>query len=716
MKVAIIYNKDMTGVINNFGMQNKEIYNPETVKAVADSIEQGGHNLRVLDGNMYLIEKLQDFMPRVIDGERMGMVFNMAYGIQGESRYTHLPSMLEMLGIPYVGSGPEGHALALDKIITKIILQKFSIPTPHFWVFSTGDEEMADVTYPCIVKPKMESVSYGLKVVYNEDDLREAVKHIVHEFRQQALVEQFIRGREFCIGLLGNNEPEVFPVLEIDLNNDPDAIQTETDKLNNPRRKICPANISPELAEKMRYLSKECFRVLGLRDFARVDIRMDMDENIYVLEINSMASMGHSGSYVNAAKAAGYDYPTLVNKILDVASVRYFSESSFYIGGNGGELKNKVPLSVKTRIFLRSRQDQTEKILKQMVGTNTYFRNVERVNTLGRLLIQQLTPLGFSCQILPQVEIGNVHLFTNSNSDEYDILLLGHLDSAVPFTKHIDYHATEHRLYGTDIWDNKGGLVIMIDALKALRYSRILRKKKIAILLISDNSLQGTITKDIVFDISGRAKRVIGLNGASHDGAVITSRSGAAVYTIQMTLKRSETAQNVAEANIQFANLLRKLVQLSSEKEGIIVVPNHIRMHSSIGSPSAYGEIILSVRYNNPEHGDILDRNIKQNVRKYRNDVIHFQIEGSLRRNPMFKSGETERFYQSIKKIGNLIDIRIPEEHRWNASDICYINYNVPGIDGFGPAGDSTHDGNEYIIRHSLVERAALLALIINES
>jgi D-alanine-D-alanine ligase len=99
MKVAIIYNKNSTGVINQFGMQNKEVYNPNTVKLVAESLEKEGHNVRIAEGNMYIIEKLQEFMPRVIEGERMGMVFNMAYGIQGESRYTHLPAMLEMLGI-----------------------------------------------------------------------------------------------------------------------------------------------------------------------------------------------------------------------------------------------------------------------------------------------------------------------------------------------------------------------------------------------------------------------------------------------------------------------------------------------------------------------------------------------------------------------------------------------------------------------------------------
>ncbi|MDX1286126.1 MAG: ATP-grasp domain-containing protein, partial [Draconibacterium sp.] len=325
MKVAIIYNKDIEGVINTFGMQNKEFYNERTVKKVAASLENAGHNVAVLDGNKQIIERLENFMPRVMEGEQMGMVFNMAYGIQGESRYTHIPSMLEMLGLPYVGSSPSGHALALDKILTKIIWKNNNLPTPDFWVFNSADEDFSSVKYPVIVKPKMESVSFGLKVVYNDEDLREAIHFIVTEFEQQALVEQFIRGREFCVGILGNSPAETFPVLEIDLEGDPDAIQTVDDKKHKPKRKLCPAPISEELTERMKKISIEAFKALNLRDFSRVDIRLDEDENIYLLEINSMASMGETGSYPTAAKVAGYSYESLVNRMLDVASVRYFA-------------------------------------------------------------------------------------------------------------------------------------------------------------------------------------------------------------------------------------------------------------------------------------------------------------------------------------------------------------------------------------------------------
>ena len=124
MKVSVIFNKREAGatdVINIFGPQTKEKYNPKTVELVTQALEKNGHNVKKIEGNINVAEALRDFMPRVMAGERPGMVFNMAYGIQGQSRYTHIPALLEMLGIPYVGSSPAAHAIALDKVLAKII-------------------------------------------------------------------------------------------------------------------------------------------------------------------------------------------------------------------------------------------------------------------------------------------------------------------------------------------------------------------------------------------------------------------------------------------------------------------------------------------------------------------------------------------------------------------------------------------------------------------
>ncbi len=716
MKVAIIYNKDLTGVINKFGMQNKERYNPKTVKLVAEALEQGGHNVAVIDGSMDVIQQLQDFMPRVLEGERMGMVFNMAYGIQGESRYTHLPAMLEMLGIPYVGSTPSGHALALDKIITKIIMQKHGIPTPNFWVFSSANEDMSEVKYPVIVKPKMEAVSYGLKIAYSENDLRDAVNFAIEEFKQQALVEQFIRGREFCVGLLGNNPPEAFPILEIDLEGDPDAIQSVADKKSKPRGKICPALVSKELADKMIDYTIKAFKALQLRDFSRVDIRMDEKEDVYFLEINSMASLGRTGAYVNAAAVAGYDYNALINRILDVAVVRYFAGTTLI--EKSEEVKAfspKLPLPVRIRTYIRSRKDTIEKTLREMVNTNTYVRNVDGVNHLGSIIKRELSPLGFENQVYPQVEVGNILFLDNCGGDKYDILLLSHLDNSTTLAKREFFKTTEQRIYGTGVWENLGGLAVMITALQSLRFVRMLRRLKIGILLTTDDTLQGRITQNLVQNKSRAAKYIIGLKGGGLEGTIVSSRSGAAVYNCTMSLKEKGHAEDVSRAVNIFSRIVSGWTSMTDESKGLVVVPTEIQLTSNIMGHYANADISLSIRFSDIEQMHKVDKKIKNSVTTKDHGMIHFQVEGGIRRPAMNSSEQTRNLYQIIRKISEKLDIRVVEEHRWSSADICFVESNKPMVDGIGPLGTKIKGRDEYILRHSLLERSALLALTLLE-
>lgn len=716
MKVAIIYNKDLTGVINKFGMQNKERYNPRTVRLVSEALEQGGHNVAVIDGTMDVIQQLQDFMPRVMEGERMGMVFNMAYGIQGESRYTHLPAMLEMLGIPYVGSTPSGHALALDKIITKIIMQKHGIPTPNFWVFSSEAEDMSTVEYPVIVKPKMEAVSYGLRIVSNEEDLREAVQFIISEFKQQALVEQFIKGREFCVGLLGNNPPEALPILEIDLEGDPNAIQSVSDKKKKPREKICPAPISEELANRMIEHTRSAFNALQLRDFARVDIRMDENNSIYLLEINSMASLGRTGAYVNAAAVAGYDYNALINRILDVAAVRYFAGTTLINKAEGiKDFSPKLPLPTRIRTFISSRKDTIDKVLKEMVNTNTYVRNVEGVNHLGSIVKRELSPLGFEPQVYPQVEVGNILFLDNCGGSKYDILLLSHLDNSTVLSKREYFKITEQRIYGTGVWENIGGLAAMITALQSLRFVRLLRKLKIGILLTTDDTLQGRITQNLVQSKSIPAKYVIGLKGSGLDGTIVSSRSGAAVYNCTMNLKEKGRAEDVSKA----ANILSRAVNnwtaMTDESKGLVVVPTQIRLESNLLAHSANADLSLSIRFSDIDQMNKMDKRMRRAITAKERKLINFQIEGGIRRPAMNKSEAIAQLFEVIRKISQSLDIRVIEEHRWSSSDICFVDSSKAMIDGMGPLGTRLKGGDEYILSHSLLERSALLALTLLE-
>ncbi|MBU2515387.1 ATP-grasp domain-containing protein [bacterium] len=719
MKVAIIYNQDVFGVINTFGMQNKEVYSPKTIEFIADCLEKGGHNVKIIDGNMKVIDSLQEFMPRVIEGERMGIVFNMAYGIQGESRYTHLPSMLEMLGIPYVGSSPSGHALALDKVITKIVMQKHSIPTPNFWVFSSAEEDMSDIVYPVIVKPKMEAVSFGLKIVYNKTELKEAIDFVIKEFQQQALVEQFIRGREFCVGILGNRgNLECFPILEIDLENDPDAIQTVFDKKAKPRNKICPADLPEDLAEEMRRLSKKAFLALELRDFARVDIRMDENNNILLLEINSMASLGDTGSYVNAAEKAGYSYPQLVNKILETAVIRYSYESlsNGKMPSQQTDDSKKSSLAVRVRGFIRSRQGKIEKFLEDIVNTNTHVRNLEGVNAVSNMIWKQLSNIGFSQQIIPQVEIGNLLLFSNSSEKDFDVLFVGNLDCDVLFTKHRQYEADENRILGTKIWGVKGGLAVLVSALQALRFIKTLRKLKIGILLTTDETLQGRLSQPVIEQTTSRASIVIGLKGGGINSSLITSRSGTAAYKCEMNLTKAEKAEDVAQAVAAFSHLAAKMAECTDEARGVMVVPNAISINSSVPEMYSCGDFSISMRFNQLDLCDEIDQKIRQLSRKkLKNPNIKILIEGGVRRPPFLRTDQVESLWKQMHAMAEQLDIRLLQEHRWSSTNLCYSDATKQIIDGVGPIGGFSGTSGEYILKHSLYERAVLLAMFLDE-
>ena len=323
MKVIVVYNATTNGVLQRFGMQNREVYNTHTVPCVVDALQESGHNVGIVDADKDLVPKLSAESCTALRHNEQFLVFNMAYGIQGECRLAHVPAILEMLGLPYTGSSPIGHALALDKVVTKQLMRVNGLPTPDYFVVESLQERMPAVTFPVLVKPKMESISLGLRVIHRPNELRDAVVHVLEEFHQPALVEQFIPGREFTVGIVGNKNPEVFPVLEIELEGDPFAVHSFDDKMSVPRQKHCPAQIPAAQAQTMQDLSLRAFNTVQMRDAARVDMRTDADRKIFLLEVNSMASLNPQASFVQAARACGYDYTHLINRIVDVAVARY---------------------------------------------------------------------------------------------------------------------------------------------------------------------------------------------------------------------------------------------------------------------------------------------------------------------------------------------------------------------------------------------------------
>jgi len=290
---------------------------PETVGAIQSAIESFGHTVVPL-------EATAEF-PRLLAESKVALVFNIAEGVVGRNREAVVPALCELLGIPYTGSDSATLSIALDKALSKKVLRQHDVLTPEFQVMQTGRERLsAALRFPVIVKPNQEGTSKGISpasVVDDEAALRVAAREIVERYRQPALIEEYIAGREFTVGLLGDRRPRVLPPMEI-LFKDPQngrpvydyAIKQDWQKYV---EYCCPARLTATEVRAIERAARESFVALDCRDVARVDLRVSPQGKVYVLEVNPLPGLTPDYSdLVLIGKAAGLDYRTLIGEIL----------------------------------------------------------------------------------------------------------------------------------------------------------------------------------------------------------------------------------------------------------------------------------------------------------------------------------------------------------------------------------------------------------------
>jgi len=310
----------------------------ETVDAIAEALRKGGCEVEKIEADEEAYSKLMKFRPDI--------VFNIAEGLRGESRESHIPAILEMLGIPYTGSGPLTLAVALDKALTHQILSHNGVPSPSFQVFKRADEKPSrELSFPLIVKPLCEGSSKGIRsssLVKDDVGLRNQVSWILETYNQPAIVEKFLSGREFTVSLIGNDKPIVLPIVEILLHKLPDTISPIYSYeakwiLDVPEKPLdifrCPADIPQNLEEEIRCIAVKTFNVLNCRDVCRMDMRLDENGKPRVLEVNPLPGMipnpdAHS-CLPEAARAAGFTYEQMICTILWQALKRYGMQHLF---------------------------------------------------------------------------------------------------------------------------------------------------------------------------------------------------------------------------------------------------------------------------------------------------------------------------------------------------------------------------------------------------
>ncbi len=293
-----------------------------TVDRIAKALRAAGHRVVRMPYGPGLLSRLQR--------DQVDIVFNIAEGWDGRCREAIVPAILESMGIPYTGSDPLTLAVCLDKAVTKAIVSSYGIPTPRaIKVESTGDlPEHIGMGFPLFAKPAYEGSSKGVRSsskVNDREELVAMVDWITGTYRQPAIVEEFLPGREFTVGTLGNREVETFPIMEVRPSADlePDSfVYCYNTKHNNLERFLCPAPIPDDLAARIRDVAVRAFRVLECRDLARVDVRLDAAGNPHFLEINPLPGLSTVSLFPIAAMAGGVSFEDLVLRILDTAVAR----------------------------------------------------------------------------------------------------------------------------------------------------------------------------------------------------------------------------------------------------------------------------------------------------------------------------------------------------------------------------------------------------------
>jgi D-alanine-D-alanine ligase len=361
LRISILYNEPIVGTeagrqyVNEIGQLSENVaYAGGTSKS-----ERGKKDAPVDLSEVGVVEEMDDLKDalnslgyltttfnvdsdtyRLFDylrNEKPDLVFNIVECIENESILEmNVAGVYELLKIPYTGAGPLALGTALNKPRVKEILLYHGIRTPQFQVFHAEEKIIPreELRFPLIVKPAHEDGSVGISdasVVYSLAELRRRVKYIFEHLDQPALVEEFVDGRELNAAMIGNDPPVVLPISEIDfsgLTDDMHRIVSYEAKWMHGSvaylgtNGVCPARLSPGKEAEVKETAARCFRLFGLRDYARIDFRMTRNGTLYVLEVNPNPDISDDAGFARSARAMGWTFAETVGKIVESALER----------------------------------------------------------------------------------------------------------------------------------------------------------------------------------------------------------------------------------------------------------------------------------------------------------------------------------------------------------------------------------------------------------
>jgi D-alanine-D-alanine ligase len=330
MKIGITYNiKDELSPEAIIDSESCEEFDtPNTIHALCGILEKNGYETVKLGGDIGIVDKLKQ--------DKIDFVFNIAEGYSGRNRESHIPSLLEMLHMPYSGSDPLTLGLTLDKIMTKKIALQAGIPVPRYKAIQTLHDLQGlegKLHYPLITKPAWEGSSKGIydsSKVFTRKELEISIGSLLEKYPcQPLLVEEYIEGREITVGVIGNDNPEILGLMEIVNKKKPGGDVFYSLETKRHWKELveyaCPPSLNRVLDNHIRYRALTAFREFGCRDIARIDFRIsEKRHKLFMLEVNPLPGLSPEyADLVIMARARGLSYEELIMSILNQALSRY---------------------------------------------------------------------------------------------------------------------------------------------------------------------------------------------------------------------------------------------------------------------------------------------------------------------------------------------------------------------------------------------------------
>jgi D-alanine-D-alanine ligase len=343
IKVAVVYNEaapemyvkstEHTEKVGEFKpyFEVEDLTPMEEYEILAQKLTRVGFDAYALNIKDNIQKMIDDFKNNKPD-----VVFNFVEIYKEDSRLEmNVVGIYELLGVAYTGAPAMALSNCQNKIMAKQLLRSLGVPIPNYFMVNEKRERyLHKLDYPLVVKPSLEDASVGIEnesIVKNYKKLKERINYVLHYFEQPVLVEEFIEGRELNIAVLGDKKPKALPISEIDFAKMPEHLhnivsyQAKWDPHHESYHKTipkCPAKLPKKIEVRAKKIALKAFKIMGCRDYARVDMRLNKDNELKVLEVNPNPDLTDGAGFMRSAGAAGYSYAQALKRIVMLAYAR----------------------------------------------------------------------------------------------------------------------------------------------------------------------------------------------------------------------------------------------------------------------------------------------------------------------------------------------------------------------------------------------------------